>query len=398
MDENGFAQMMTGQQTPLGPMPPQPPQFAGQQAPVPPEVQKMAVPASTPEEVATRKEGWKQVLNNPNFMRALGIMGAQLMQPVQPGQTPLGHLGVGMATGINAFQQGEYSTWRQNLLQQEENRRSAESAANIKQTEARTATETAALPGVEAASDLATRTVEDKVQTARQVREKAEIDLANAKDAQAITRIENELKKRRLEIEKGIPDEKIRAAALAEIDGAVAKLEETRARTGETKAKARKEGAQAAQQEITTKILKEMSPEEQKAFLTKTGKYGTHQSGISQQAQMWGEIYDKLPADDPSKKGKTREQFQMARLTEAKGADALKMLTDYLKNTLDPDPDIVQLYTDLAKQAGQRRLGKDGKPEGDGKEGGKEVPWVDAHTGYQKRTKADGTIEYRRKP
>ncbi len=91
-----------------------------------------------------------------------------------------------------------------------------------------------------------------------------------------------------------------------------------------------------------------MPADEKKQFLTKTGKYSTHTSGIGQQSVMWGDIYDKLPDADPSKKGRTKEQFQMERLSSAKQADVMGMLTKYLQAGGD-DKDVIQSMTDLVK-------------------------------------------------
>jgi hypothetical protein len=61
-------------------------------------------PATSPEEVAVRKSQWSQVLDafqkDPNLQATLLYMGTQMMQPVAPGQTDLGHLGRAMQGGM----------------------------------------------------------------------------------------------------------------------------------------------------------------------------------------------------------------------------------------------------------------------------------------------------------
>ena len=400
-----LAEMMMPQQQPVAPVDltamqpqlqnlPMPGAFGGMSQPTPPLVQQMATPATTPDELENRKQGWLQVFDNPNFRRALGFMGAQLMQPVQPGQTGLGHLGQAMGTGMVAFQQGEYAQYEQKLKAAEEARKTAESGARIKASEAGTALDTARLPGVRAESDVAAGTAGDRIKAAKATREKAEQDLAKARTENEVAQVEAELKKRKAAIVKEIPDAKIREGALAEIDLAIQKVAEARARTGQAAAETKRAGTEQAVAEITLKQLQGMDDTERKEFLTKTGRYNNAASGMAQQAALWGQIYDKLPLDDVNKKGKTKEQFQMDQLTAAKATDALTGLTNYLKNTLDPDQEIVRIYTDLIKTQAGKRAGASAPKPGDTKE----IPWQDAGRQMQKRTKADGTVEYRRKP
>lgn len=60
-------------------------------------------PPKTPEELERRKAGWssflERVKNDPHLLDMMFMMGAQLMQPVQPGQTAAGHISGAMMQG-----------------------------------------------------------------------------------------------------------------------------------------------------------------------------------------------------------------------------------------------------------------------------------------------------------
>lgn len=64
-----------------------------------------AGPAKTPEEAASRKGAWTQfaqmVQSNPQMQMLLLRLGSNLVQPVQPGQTPAGHLGLAVQDSMN---------------------------------------------------------------------------------------------------------------------------------------------------------------------------------------------------------------------------------------------------------------------------------------------------------
>lgn len=331
------------------------PQMAGITNPAP-EAPAIYKPAATPEEIETRKGSWQQLLQNPNIMRALGMMGVQLVQPIQPGQSRLGAFGQALGTGMAAMQAGEFTDFERRLKERQETRKDKESQAAIGASNATTNLRVAQLPGAQAESALAQGTLQSKISAAEQAVEEAGVRIKSAKTAQELKEIELNLTKRRAEIEKSIPDEKIRAAALAKVDAQILAVDEARAKIDETKATAGLRGAQAKEaeadagvKEVTRDILMKMDPAEQKAFLTKSGKYSATSSAFQQQAETWGSIYDKLPADDPMKKGKTREQFQMHQLRSAKAKDAAEILTKYLANFGD-DPGIISGLTELIKQ------------------------------------------------
>ena len=317
-------------------------------APADPTVAAMNKPAQSPQELEQRKAGWMQIFQNPNFMRALGFAGAQLAQPVQPGQTQFGHLGQAFATGLSAYQAGDYAQQQADLAKSKDARENAESAATVANTEARTGEAVARTPGIQAESDVGAATVNDKIARIKSEADAAALKLKEAKGEADVAAVERELRMKRAQIEKEVPDEKLRAAALAEMDTKILAASEARARLGLTEAQTKGAKASAVAKEITVDTLNKMDDKERKEFLTKSGRYSVHTSGISQQAEMWGQIYDKLPANDPSKTGKTREQFQMDRLSSSKSKDAADTLTKYLQAGGD-DPDVISGLTDLVK-------------------------------------------------
>lgn len=326
-----------------------------------PVVSKIMVPAANPQEVEQRKAGWMEVLKNPNMQMALLMMGANMAQPTPAGQSTLGHAAQSLALGAGAFQMGEYATRQEARQKQLDTQKQAESEATIAARGAQTRLAEAQLPGVQAASDVAQRSVQLNVDRNKLELEKAQLALDSAKTENDVKKIEADLKKRRLAIEKEIPDEKLRAAALAEVDAKALAVREARARIAASEATTKAKSAEADVAGLTLERVKELSPEEQRQFLTKTGKYSAATSGIVQQASFWGTLYDKLPADDKYKKGKTREQFQMTQLQSAKAKDITDMMKNYVLAGGD-DEQILAGFSELLKANLEARKGGGAEP------------------------------------
>src|SRR5688572_1420722 len=77
----------------------------------PMEFEAAHVPAKTPQEIEQRRSGWMKVWENfqtnPNLQRAMMLVGAQLAQPIQPGQTTSGAIAQSAVVGMNAYQLGQ---------------------------------------------------------------------------------------------------------------------------------------------------------------------------------------------------------------------------------------------------------------------------------------------------
>lgn len=77
-----------------------------------------ATPNPSPEQVQQHTDAWSQFLAQPGNRAAVMQMGLQLMQPISPGQTPLGAAGVAIGAGAEAAQHSD------EIAQAEENRQS----------------------------------------------------------------------------------------------------------------------------------------------------------------------------------------------------------------------------------------------------------------------------------
>lgn len=311
------------------------------------DISQINKPATSPQEVEQRKVGWQTLVDkftsDPNAMRALFMMGASMAQPIQPGQSTLGHMAKAGVMGLSAFEAGKANDLTQQRLTQESQARVAASQAATEASQQQTA--------------QAKAMQDSKVAQAKTDAEAAAQRLANAKSEEEVAQIERQVRERRARLEQEIPDETIRKDVRASFDKALATAEEARAR-------ARKEKAQASVAEMTREVFDGLSQEEKVAFVTKSGKYSTNSStsSFAQQRDTWGNLYDKLPVDSPLKKGLTREEFVIQRLSSNKVADAAKQLNDYIKATdagdLTPDPEIISALTDAIKLQAQGRGGR----------------------------------------
>jgi hypothetical protein len=351
----------------------------------------MQRPVQSPAELEARKSGWQMAaekLSDPNLLRALGFAGAAMAMPG-------GSVGHGLATGMTAFQAGEYADIAKKredekfALEQRQAGATYESTqAGTGATLAQTDLAKARLPGAQAQSGVEVATADSRIAQAKAESQKAVIAAKAAQRVEDLAPLEESIRERRLLIERQIPDETVRRQILAEVEKAEIAVQQAK----QTLAKGKTEGAIG---DITLDVLKGMSKEDQAAFLTKSGKFASSAagSGIAQQASMWGAIYDKLPETDPHKKGKTREQFQMTQLQSTKAKDITDMMKNYVLAGGD-DPAIIAQFSDILK--GQLGARQGGEPAPGG--GSKETPWQDAGPGMQFRVRADGTREVRRKP
>lgn len=327
-----------------------------------PDVSSIQKPAATPQELEQRKARWMEVLTNPNFIRAAGYMGTSLMQPIAPGQTKMGHLGQALNVGNAAFQMGEYAQFEQDMKQKEEARKAAESQANIGLTQAQTGLATQQGRKAGADANVAEGTVDARILEANQQVEKTKADIAsvlaetdNKKRAGRLQEIELQVAERLKKIKESIPDATIRASIEAEYQKAGEEIKRIRAQTDQATAAAGASRAAAGEstedtkfKALTRETFKALTLEEKKAAI-KTKFGGGTTSGMAQQSEMWGTLYDKLPENDPIKKGKTREQFQIQQLSSAKKKDAVDSLAKYIAGGGD-DPDVISALNDIIKQ------------------------------------------------
>lgn len=324
----------------------------------PPALAAMAKPATDPVEVEARKSIWSDLFTklktDQNLQRALQMGLAFAAQPRPIGQTGIGHLANAGVFGTTAYQMGEYAQTEADQKAQAAKDTSEASQAGTKKTAAQAQQE-------QQAAEVGRQTMQDRVDKIKTEAKDAKFKYEKEVRVEELDKAKREYEKRKLDIAKSIPDEKLRKAAEAEYDDVLAKLDERRARVqehlgnaglrsaqaSETLADQRKKAAEADAQEMTADLLRNMPDDERKAFLTKTGKYSNHTSGVTQQRDMWGEIYDKLPADSPHKKV-DKASFLFDRMSQAKASDNIKILTDYIKAGGD-DADLIKMLTENAK-------------------------------------------------
>lgn len=302
-------------------------------------VQQLMRPAASPEEKIERRGLWEQIAqkikSDPNLQNSMLFMGAQMMQPIAPGQSGAGHLGQALATGASAYKMGEYSQYQQQQQGAESARKERESAASVAASEATTA--------------RVRQTTGQEAELHPLNLDKTRLDLSKARTAEEVAKIERDLVKRKADIEKSIPDAALRASRLAELDKVTAEVNEAKARTKNYDAAAALSGARTAKEQAEIDALDGLSDEDKRAYFSKTGKFGsTANSAVVQQAEFWGKIYDKLPIDDSDKKGRTREQYQSYKL---KQANEKSILDTYAKlaQVLDPNDPFLEDIRELVR-------------------------------------------------
>jgi len=345
-------------------------------------------PAQSPEEFTERKALWQtlveRVNSDPNLRNAMMTMGMQMMQPVSPGQNAAGHVGQALGQGFTAYQAGEFSQYEQGQKERENVRKDTE----VEALSGRQKAETAA---VQQATELSKKLETSQIEKAGLEVQGLKHKLDTAKSEEEVVKIERELRKRKAEIARAIPDAKLRAAAEAELDEALSKVQESRARAKYYTAGA---GLSTAKSDMERKEIEALptDTEELRQYFTKSGKYATSSStsGVVQQGNFWGSIYDKLPADDSNKKGKTREQYMAHMLKMSNEKSIAETYAKLVAAGVD-DPEILEpLREALRNQAGARAAPK---PAAGGQDG-----WTDMGGGYRYKVKPDGTRQIERAP
>lgn len=135
-------------------------------------------------ELQQRAGVWSQILtkvrDDPGIQAMLFHMGTSLMQPIEPGQTRLGHLGHAMNVGMTAMRGTQSYGDAQQLRLREEARKEQETAAGTGLTRAQTTTEQGR-PSLQSAQTRLTTAQAGSVESRMQ----PEIDLIRAQVKQA---------------------------------------------------------------------------------------------------------------------------------------------------------------------------------------------------------------------
>lgn len=235
------------------------------------------VPASTPQEVEERRNGWLKIWekfqSNPNLQRALMLVGAQLTQPIQPGQTTSGAIAQSAVVGMNAYQLGQKEQLalegaqrkearEENRLGMEEERLGLERErfGEAKKTgETQRAATAAGTKRTLLDIETAELTQKDTVTRGHALAEKAVQEAAEFKDEAGLRRAERALREQEARIKASIPDE---VRQQAELD-----------RVNELREKVRLVGAQATKAGHEATIAGQeagMSPAERARLKTTT--------------------------------------------------------------------------------------------------------------------------------
>ena len=325
-------------------------------------------PATTPEELEVRKRGWSEVWqrlqSDTNLLHAIGTTGARLAQPLQHGQTAGGNLSNAIQAGQNAYQAGEYNTYQMGREMSKDRLEAAESGARVRASNASTANSEAGLPAIQSSGRVALATEKDRISNAKSVADTAVFNLKSARNEEAVKVEERKIRMKKAEILAGIDDDKIRNSALAELEKAEVEVKAAKERIKASGASVRASNAAAgASSELTRErkgkndFVAGLSEEDKADYYNGTGKYSKSTSGIVQQEEMWGRIWDKLSATDPDKAGTTRAQFQKKMLLAAKQQDALTALTKYQTSGGD-DAEIISMLKTLATAAIAGKAGR----------------------------------------
>lgn len=349
-DEFGYAQAF-----PLAEEPPAPTaplidgvpgmSYASFEQPVPPEVEAMHRPAATPAEVEVRKQGWMQVVQravqNPNLMRAIGMFGAQLAQPMAPGQSGAGHWSNAIQLGTTAYQFGEEAErQRARETQQDAMQRQRHDLALRQGEEGIAASQSTRrlnevrLPGIEAQTRITLATEQDAIKNVQLERQRTEQLLANAKttaekDAIALKRLKEEDA-----IISSLPPNLRTQAVMAEYQKPQLELDRIKAAIKASNAQAGQAGSAAAENAAQTKLLNlqykdlaAMSPEERRQFSLRT-------KGGQTSAQV--QLIDTFKASVKAANPQLSDQELNARVVDFmtnKKADDLAAYLDYRDNS-----------------------------------------------------------------
>lgn len=317
-------------------------------------------PAANPQELEQRMNGWARIQHrlekDPHILNAI-IAGSAAM--MQGGQGPAS-AGRGLAAGMNAYTQGTEKDFQQRLLAAREGRavsaerreeelhpsRVATAKASAEQTAAKT-------PIVQSEARRAIATEKDAIEQARLATQRARLALDEGQGEAAVAELERDIRAIRAFEAKGTAAQQVRT----ELEKAEESLKLLKAQT-------RTATSGAATAELTQKVFAGL-PEAEQERLVKA-KFTGHnpETGFVQQERIYRALYKGLPADDPQKKGMTEDQYVSRQLASGKAADSTKSLKDYIQ-AMDtagqqPDPEIIQLYSDAIKMNAGARAGRAG--------------------------------------
>src|SRR3990172_4883848 len=178
-----------------------------------------------------------------NLLRAMGLAGAALAQPMAFGESPLSKMGQAFGVGRTAYDAGTAAQIAQDAALRKEGRETAESDARIGLVGAQTEGAKATTEKTTLETDTARKTQDDVVRKAKNSADLVIQQLENAKREGKVTELTLAKAERLDKIWQTIPDPDVREGLIAEYKDKVAKLELTKAQIGKAKAEAGTEAA-----------------------------------------------------------------------------------------------------------------------------------------------------------
>lgn len=362
--------------------------FAAATGGVPPEIAAAMKPPATEAELPQRVSMWTALANkfmtDPNLQRAIGLAGAMMAQPIQPGQNVAGSLGNAFVVGTNAYQQGQmadYTRAREMRAEGREDTRLGMEGARVGY-EGRRVTEQ------EKTGAVGRRQTEEQITTERLMRdprvkaanldvELKEFNLKTARSEEDLNKLERDYKMRVATAKRGVTDQRIRQAIDDEFELNKLKLDQARADIRAKNAGAASSSADAANKraalpgieaETLTKqtaalSTADMSPEEFREFQSRTGRYaGT--SGSSRTIQdmgHWERVYDRLKAEGSKEvQNISRTEWARRETQRARNQDDTVTLARLAAVLPPDDPLLAELRSSISNQA--RPGGAVGRP------------------------------------
>lgn len=273
-----------------------------------PEIEAAHVPAASPQDALKRKSGWMKIMEafqtNPNLQRSLMLVGAQMMQPIQPGQSVGGATANAAIVGMNAYQLGQKEELAQKKglrAEGREDRRLDLETERLEEqkrtgqvgreaTAASTARTIGTTPGAIAESEKQVRTLEDAIALSGQLVERGKLANKEALNESAVAEIERDTRVVKSFFERAIMagtpvDAKIRQG-MAEVAAAEERVKTLRSQGGLADAQARKATADAGVAEAEAR----MTPEE------RARSRRTQSTSEEARWRLLSDAWDKSPA------------------------------------------------------------------------------------------------------
>lgn len=357
-----------------------------------PDITAANTPAASPQDLENRRTGWMKILEkfstNPNLQRAMMMVGAQLAQPLQPGQTWQGNAANAAVVGMNAYQLGQQADFAQKQALRKEGREDTRLALETERVDiARRgqaeAEKTGDVKRTETLLDIDTkqRTQQDTIKRGHALAEMEVERLREYRDGESLRRAERAVKEQEARIRQTIPDEALQQAELNKLNKLSEELSHIRTTSRLSTAKAR-------EQEIENEDLERMTPEQRQQLRNQKG--GGQQSAFIQRENSYRQIYQRLKStkpDSPEIAGMTEDEYVARQHKEGTRTDAATQISRLINAGFSKDdPEIVALRQLLTGQTA-RSAGTPApaSPPADTKAGkGKSLPKVTTIEDYNK--------------